>query len=320
MTLLNARDLSETVVDDRSPTLWNSYVGNWTKSFDGNYTKYYQGTYTATSSPGDSFSFTFSGIQAFLGGGLFNANVSQDGHFISYPTADYLVDGNPVGPQVPFFNAGEALIYFQTDLLQDGPHTVNLTVTAANQTNLFIVDYYASYFIAGTHSSSSSTSTGPPSRPSDHVGAIAGSVVGGLTAIAILITGLLYFLKRRSRGDQDDYFEAPNPVYVVSDSYPIEPFYPAGDITQHTNPDNSNLPLNLSFRPSGVDSLPSQNPQPGGMTQTSTRKAALIAQPSGEVQRPIQHEDSGIRFNPYEEQEPARSQSPPEVPPKYTQS
>lgn len=44
-----------------------------------------------------------------------------------------------------------------------------------------------------------------------------GGVVGGLTAIAILITGLLYFLGRKTRGGQDDYFEKPNPVYAVSD-------------------------------------------------------------------------------------------------------
>ena len=115
MMLLSNRDVSQTYVDDQSPTLSNSYVGHWTRYHDGNYTKWYLGTYTATSTPGDSFSFTFSGtpviydrfcfrgtdamteigIQAALYGGLSNSNVSEDGSFISYPTADYLLDGSP---------------------------------------------------------------------------------------------------------------------------------------------------------------------------------------------------------------------------------
>ena len=35
------------------------------------------------------------GTQAWLYGNLLDANITQDGHFITYPTADYLVDGNP---------------------------------------------------------------------------------------------------------------------------------------------------------------------------------------------------------------------------------
>lgn len=315
MTLLNARDLSVTHVDDQSTTARDNFVGTWTTGLDSNYTKYYRGTYTATSRPGDSFSFTFTGTQAWLYGGLFDANVSQDGRFLSYPTAHYLVDDEPVGPKAPYFNSYGEIVYFRTESLPDGPHKVNLTVTTANQTNPFIVDSYVFTFSSNTSSSPSPKATHP-----GHVGAIVGGVVGGLAAIAILVASLLCFMRKRRgpRGDQNNDFERPSPVYAAPNNYPIEPFDPAPDMTQHTSSDYSNLPSGSSFRPSGIDSFQSQSSQPGGMTQTSTRKAVLIAQSSGNVPQPIQHNDSGIRFSPVEGEEPARPQSPPEIPPTYT--
>ena len=114
MALLGSRDISETQVDDQSPTLHNSYVGNWTHYYDGNTTKWYFGTYTATTNPGDSFSFDFSGTstiygwlclrantttrtgtQLWLYGGVSDANIAPDGSFISYPNANYWLDGSP---------------------------------------------------------------------------------------------------------------------------------------------------------------------------------------------------------------------------------
>lgn len=62
MALLTNPDISQTYIDDQSQTLRNSYVGNWTNYYTGNFTDWYLGTYTATSSPGDSLSFSFSGI------------------------------------------------------------------------------------------------------------------------------------------------------------------------------------------------------------------------------------------------------------------
>ena len=115
MALLSSRDISETHVDDQSPTLRNSYVGNWTHYYDGNTTKWYFGTYTATPNPGASFSFNFSGtsvIYAWLGlrrtnamtrtgtqlllyGGVADADVAKDGSFITFPNANYWLDGSP---------------------------------------------------------------------------------------------------------------------------------------------------------------------------------------------------------------------------------
>ena len=48
------------IFDDQSPTLWGSFVGNWTReSVDGFNNK----TVTATTTPGASLSFTFTGAQ-----------------------------------------------------------------------------------------------------------------------------------------------------------------------------------------------------------------------------------------------------------------
>ena len=70
MIPLNRRDRTFTYIDDQSPILQNSYVGNWTRYKSDNYTEYLAGTYTAAAGPGASFSFTFSGTSA--GSGLLN--------------------------------------------------------------------------------------------------------------------------------------------------------------------------------------------------------------------------------------------------------
>ena len=109
MALLRRQAVSLEIFDDQSPVLWNSYVGNWTHySIDG----FENGTVTATPTPGASLSFTFSGThvayafvilrsthvmaetgsQAWLYGGLLNIT-SANGQILSYPTADYRIDG-----------------------------------------------------------------------------------------------------------------------------------------------------------------------------------------------------------------------------------
>jgi hypothetical protein len=48
------------IIDDQSPTLLNSYEGNWTRYPNEGFNN---GTATATTTPGDSLSVTFSGTQ-----------------------------------------------------------------------------------------------------------------------------------------------------------------------------------------------------------------------------------------------------------------
>ena len=59
MALLKRQATLE-IFDDQSPTLWNSYVGIWTRySSEGAN----NGTLTATKTSGASLSFSFSGMQ-----------------------------------------------------------------------------------------------------------------------------------------------------------------------------------------------------------------------------------------------------------------
>ena len=57
---------------------------------------------------------------------------------------------------------------------------------------------------------------------------------------------------------------------------------------------------------------------PGNATQPTTRKATLAAQQHQDVQQPVRHEDSGVRFDESEEREADSSRLPTELPPTYT--
>jgi hypothetical protein len=60
MALFRRQTASYMIIDDQSPILLNSYVGNWTHlAIEG----FVKNTATITATPGASLSFTFSGIQ-----------------------------------------------------------------------------------------------------------------------------------------------------------------------------------------------------------------------------------------------------------------
>jgi hypothetical protein len=112
MALFKRQTSNFVIIDDQSPTLWSAFQGNWTHyPGDG----FYNDTLTTTPTPGGNFVFQFSGIQivyyawpcrvvltlvaeigtqAWLYGALMNIT-SPDGEYITYPTADYKVDGAP---------------------------------------------------------------------------------------------------------------------------------------------------------------------------------------------------------------------------------
>jgi Na+/H+-translocating membrane pyrophosphatase len=108
--------------------------------------------------------------------------------------------------------------YFTAQSLEVGTHRLDITVTTANATNQFILDYFLVNLAPGGPSSIVSTSSNVPSSTSTSssppvaatratpVGAIVGGVVGG---IAILAIALWYLLRRRSGRSRAHYSERP---------------------------------------------------------------------------------------------------------------
>lgn len=62
MALLKRQTITYEIFDDQSPTLWGSFVGNWTRNHDED-GDFNNSTYTSTATPGASLSFTFSGTK-----------------------------------------------------------------------------------------------------------------------------------------------------------------------------------------------------------------------------------------------------------------
>lgn len=123
-------------------------------------------------------------------------------------------------------NNPPSVIYFQTSKLAYANHTIVVKVTAANETNQFIVDFVSVSSPAdgstpanGTSGpSSTATSSGTPAvaKHATPVGAIAGGVVGGIVAVAILVIVVWYFLKKRSRG-RAYYYQNSSPADILAD-------------------------------------------------------------------------------------------------------
>jgi len=340
------------VFDDQSPTLWNSFVGNWTRGLANGFNN---NTITATPTIGASLSFTFAGSQAWLYGALLNVT-DANGELTSYPTAEYSIDGVSAGSQKPWIDTTGAVVYFQTPKLADADHKIDINVTSANSTDQFILDFFLiTPSTGGVHSGIETSRSAPaPSSTSGivtteeeetPVGAIVGGVVGGIAGIAILAILAWYFLRKRSRGGRAYYFDNPAPADMLEGEDHVEPFNAAstthapssagfsGPGPQSAYSDgSSHQPLNPSMRQTLVSSHPSQYSQSGpsdttgpryvsGITaQPRTGKAALIAQQYENTEQPVQLTDSGVRFNANGEPEEVAgpSQLPVEVPPTYT--
>lgn len=124
---------------------------------------------------------------------------------------------------MPYYS-GDDLVYFATQVLKDGKHTVDVTVTATNETSQYIFDLFAFIPTAGAYSSGVESTSMLPSSTGDRdgdarsvpVGAIVGGVVGGVAAVAILAIIAWYFLFRRSRRGQAYYFEKPSAAEVLA--------------------------------------------------------------------------------------------------------
>ncbi|KAF9781708.1 hypothetical protein BJ322DRAFT_1111639 [Thelephora terrestris] len=186
---------NDEIYDDQSPDLMKTYLGNWTHvTARGGW---YQDTYTFTTTPRSSFSFTFVGSQAVLFGSV--SNLTDVGN---WPTAKYVTDGvSESGFQMPHFDSyNSSLVYFETPTLKNGTHTINVTVTGADPTNPYVIDYFIVL-----------PATVEPTaiRQSPPVIAVVGVVVAGIAGIAILTFAAYYFLTRRSRGNRTHYCKKP---------------------------------------------------------------------------------------------------------------
>ncbi|KAF9781710.1 hypothetical protein BJ322DRAFT_240030 [Thelephora terrestris] len=218
MAILKRQSYTYEIIDDQSQTLMNTYKGNWTHyTLQGS--TFVDNTITATPNPGASFSLTFAGTRAYLYGGLLNNSDASGTHFsIGWPTANYVTDGVPGGSQMPYYDSdNSSVIYFATPTLANGTHTIDVTVTTANDTSLYIIDYFLVIPSGGDTSGvqttrpapSATSSVATTTQQSTPVGAIVGGVVGGIALIAILLFAAYYFLVRRSRGGRAYYFKDP---------------------------------------------------------------------------------------------------------------
>ena len=132
------------------------------------------------------------------------------------------------GSQEPWVDSSGKVVYFSTPKLADGTHTIDITVSTANATDQFILDYFLISPIAGGSTSGVETSRSAPSPTSTSsglpivttsatpVGPIVGGVVGGIAGIAVLAVALRYFMRKRTSGGQAYYFDKPSPADILA--------------------------------------------------------------------------------------------------------
>jgi len=264
MALLKRQAVNYEIFDDQSSIMWNSYVGNWTH-YPAN--GFNNDTVTATPNPGASVSFSFSGTRIVYAWPcsvvliLWRKQGPRRGFMVAYwvlvaivvdksspiqppitRSTVPLVSHPPValldkaltwphitaGSQKPWFDSSGAVVYFATPKLADGTHKIDITVSTANATDQFILDFFLISPIAGGSTSGVETSRSAPSPTSTSsslpivtasatpVGPIVGGVVGGIAGIAVLAFALWYFMKKRSSGGQAYYFDRPSPADILA--------------------------------------------------------------------------------------------------------
>lgn len=132
------------------------------------------------------------------------------------------------GSQKPWLDTDGSVVYFETPVLADGSHRIDIAVATANWTNQFILDCFLVTPSAGGSISGVETSRSAPSSTSSSsglpivttqaapVGAIVGGVVGGIAGIAILVFAVWYFMRKKSRGGQAYYFDRPSPADILA--------------------------------------------------------------------------------------------------------
>lgn len=225
------------IVDNEDPSI--TYKGSWSRSiaeFDAGSLPDgfpYHNSTQRSSTPGDIFTFQFSGTSATIYGimdwnstGTLSAAYTLDNvttpqiYTISKSSPEYL---NNDGQQSNF-------LFYSFDSIPAGNHTLVVNITACvNQT--FIFDYltYTPSFSSlatmpnlTTQTSSASSTTSSPSTPLP-IGGIVGGVLGGLALLFAIAAIILLMRRKRSRKQKNDAVPAHATVESIGPSQSSPP-------------------------------------------------------------------------------------------------
>ncbi|KAK8853189.1 hypothetical protein IAR55_003891 [Kwoniella newhampshirensis] len=198
-----SRDTVVTTYDDTSSICQYSGTG-WVTNPPLQPGRYYNTTAHITQVTGDTVQLNFNGSVVQVLGGLYrdhgNYSVSLDG-------------GQAQNYNGTFFDLQPGATLYQASNLENGPHTLLITnLGGGPKGSFFDLDAVIVYNIIntplsanGTHITNGNNSTTPPhSSSSNHVGAIAGGVVGGVAGLALVIL-LVWFLFRRSESRKGEF-------------------------------------------------------------------------------------------------------------------
>ncbi|EDR08283.1 uncharacterized protein LACBIDRAFT_327392 [Laccaria bicolor S238N-H82] len=246
------------IVDNEDLSI--TYKGSWSRSiaeFDAGSLPDgfpYHNSTQRSSTPGDIFTFQFSGTSATIYGimdwnstGTLSAAYTLDNvttpqiYTISKSSPEYL---NNDGQQSNF-------LFYSFDSIPAGNHTLVVNITACvNQTFIFdYLTYTPSFSSLGTmpnlttQTSSASSTTSSPSTPLP-IGGIVGGVLGGLALLFAIAAIILLMRRKRSRKQKNDGV----PAHAIAPSaYRTDHFVPPA--VESIGPSQSSPPTSETISP-----------------------------------------------------------------------
>ncbi|EDR13038.1 uncharacterized protein LACBIDRAFT_322448 [Laccaria bicolor S238N-H82] len=229
--------MSQTYIDDQDPTRV-TYKGSWTR---GGTAAEYNNTVSSSTVVGDSFTVSFQGNSITVYGTI---DATSGG-----VTTNYFIDGGAVSQAVSLAGSNDTYKqqFWQSDTLQSGAHTLNVTmvkVNAESQSGEGTV--WFDYFVANSTGSSSTslttststtsassitnsdsaTPTPTPTGKKSNLGGILGGVIGGVVLFLIFLLCLWRYRRRRNNSGKVAQFKPdidPDPSSPTSADY-ISPF------------------------------------------------------------------------------------------------
>jgi len=290
--------------------------------------------WTLTSAPSTSCSLTFKFNATVLG--VFGTILPANG--TKRPISSYSVDGASPSTFIPAENITERQdnqLFFVSDALATGQHTLSITVTQVDDNDPFLMDYilvatasdtdtakspsvtYVTTTIQGLPTNTAQTliesSSGTPT------GAIVGGVVGGV-AMLVAAALMVYFCWYRRRRAGVYYYHHADDLDHDSKPFVITPYAPPENASYDPSIRNSFASVDTAVQPHRQSV--SVGYQDTSSSSVSGSRPPTKAQLAGIHSVPLQttyHTDAGVRFNlagPSGQQR----QGPAEAPPLYTES